>query len=104
MDKEIDSKKEWTPPKFINCIKFSIESFTDYTTTEKKVRDILNKNDITIKKINILNKTKYQFRKLYDIEIEEFKHDALKTLKASINENNKGVNLDIKYDTSIDKF
>ena len=69
---------------------------------EKKMRNILAENDIKIKKLKIINETKFQLQNLYWIEIEAFKHDALKTLKASIKENNEGVNLEIKYDRSID--
>ena len=101
-DKPIDEEEEWIPPEFVSCIKFLMDEFKDAIVAEAKIRSILKENNIKIKKLRILHGTQYQFRKLFGIEIEDYRYDTLEALKETIRKKQEGVALEIKYNRTID--
>ena len=103
-DEEIDSEEEWTPPEFVNCVKFFMDGFKDADMAQTTMRQILNDNDMKIKKLKVLPGMQNKFRRMYGIEIEDFKHTSLETVKEAIRKNYDGVAFDIKYTRTIDKF
>lgn len=62
-----DSEEEWTPPEFINCVKFYMDEFQDTEAAEAMIRNIFDDNNILIKQLQILYNSHNKFRKLIGV-------------------------------------
>jgi len=50
----IYSDEKWTPPEFINCVKFYLDEFQGTKAAEAMIRKIFDDNNIIMKKLQIM--------------------------------------------------
>ena len=104
LKEEDEEEDDWEPPEFLNCIKFFMDDFENANSAEEKIRQILIDNNVTIIRLQVLHNSHKDFRKLFGLEIEDCKHDALEKLKESIRKDYHGVHLEMKYNRTLENI
>ena len=67
----------------------------NFKNAETKMRSFLDDYDIEIKKLKSLNNSHNKFRKVFAIEMEEYKRTTLEDLQNSLRRDNKEIQLEI---------